>query len=495
VKISRSQLAQIIKEELGAVKEDCWDGYVRNYDVPKGAPGSCRKKGSANEALEDRINPDLDDLEQAGFRPDPEEVGRLLAKKFPDLANGRVTKKIGKNDLMVFIAEEYDTSEQTAMQVVEEMIEEGIIGMYDDFVNIITADFDEVNESIEKMVREELEAVIDEKKRKKKKKKKKKKRDACYHKVKSRYDVWPSAYASGALVKCRKVGAKNWGKSTTKEELALYEGKESLEAKIRNALIEEGGAAGMKALKDHTEASEKQIKDAIKGMKDVGLHEDGDYILQDSDEIRVKKTIDEENLNQWFKQGGWKQAGGKYDGEPCARQPGQKTTPKCVSPSKHSSMTKKQRDNAARRKRKKDPNQPKKTGAAKPTNVKTDPQKGGRKKKKEGMEMNKQRLMEIINEELEDVLYYEMLAEGETLEEAEYQGRKVKLNKPTRGDVKKSKVYVKNAKGNVVKVNFGDKNMKIKKSNPKRRKSFRARHNCKNPGPKWKARYWSCKAW
>ena len=79
--------------------------------------------------------------------------------------------------------------------------------------------------------------------------------------------------------------------------------------------------------------------------------------------------------------------------------------------------------------------------------------------------------------------------------EAEYQGRKVTLNKPMRGDVKKSKVYVKNAKGNVVKVNFGDKKMKIKKSNPKRRKSFRARHNCKNPGPKWKARYWSCKAW
>ena len=58
-----------------------------------------------------------------------------------------------------------------------------------------------------------------------------------------------------------------------------------------------------------------------------------------------------------------------------------------------------------------------------------------------------------------------------------------------RGDVKKSKVYVKNAKGNVVKVNFGDKKMRIKKSNPKNRKSFRARHNCKNPGPKWKARY------
>lgn len=81
------------------------------------------------------------------------------------------------------------------------------------------------------------------------------------------------------------------------------------------------------------------------------------------------------------------------------------------------------------------------------------------------------------------------------LDEAEYQGRKVTLNKPMKGDVKKSKVYVKGPKGNVVKVNFGDKNMKIKKSNPARRKSFRARHNCANPGPKWKARYWSCRAW
>lgn len=81
------------------------------------------------------------------------------------------------------------------------------------------------------------------------------------------------------------------------------------------------------------------------------------------------------------------------------------------------------------------------------------------------------------------------------LAEAEYQGRNVQLGKPMAGDVKKSKVYVKGPKGNVVKVNFGDKKMKIKKSNPKRRKSFRARHNCDNPGPRWKARYWSCRAW
>lgn len=80
---------------------------------------------------------------------------------------------------------------------------------------------------------------------------------------------------------------------------------------------------------------------------------------------------------------------------------------------------------------------------------------------------------------------------------SEYQGRKVSLNKPFRtpDGPKKFSVYVKNDKGNVVKVNFGDPNMKIKKNIPERRKSFRARHNCDNPGPKWKARYWSCKAW
>jgi hypothetical protein len=82
------------------------------------------------------------------------------------------------------------------------------------------------------------------------------------------------------------------------------------------------------------------------------------------------------------------------------------------------------------------------------------------------------------------------------MDEAKYQGREVTLNKPMQGDVKKSKVYVKDPKtGNVKKVNFGDPNMRIKKSNPARRKSFRARHNCANPGPKTSARYWSCRAW
>ena len=133
------------------------------------------------------------------------------------------------------------------------------------------------------------------------------------------------------------------------------------------------------------------------------------------------------------------------------------------------------------------------------------------------MTITEQQLKQIIKEELEAVLteeeekYLEMLAEGETIEEAVYRGRTVKLNKPMRGDVKKFKVYVNSGKkdkeGRIIakKVNFGhggtsakkkgEKTMKIRKSNPKARKNFRARHNCANPGPKTKARYWSCKAW
>lgn len=93
---------------------------------------------------------------------------------------------------------------------------------------------------------------------------------------------------------------------------------------------------------------------------------------------------------------------------------------------------------------------------------------------------------------------YESMTCGcaDNLGEAKYQGRSVPLGKPMRGDVKKFKVYVRDpSTGNVKKVNFGDPNMKIKKSNPKRRKSFRARHNCDNPGPRTKARYWSCRKW
>ena len=96
-----------------------------------------------------------------------------------------------------------------------------------------------------------------------------------------------------------------------------------------------------------------------------------------------------------------------------------------------------------------------------------------------------------IDEICEDCNIYDDLI----VEDAEYEGKKVKLNDPIRGGSKKFYVYVKNDKGNVVKVSFGDPNMEIKRDDPARRKSFRARHNCDDPGPKWKARYWSCWQW
>ena len=99
------------------------------------------------------------------------------------------------------------------------------------------------------------------------------------------------------------------------------------------------------------------------------------------------------------------------------------------------------------------------------------------------------------------VLWYN--EDDDPIDEAEYRGRKVRLGKPMQGDVKKFKVYVKDPKtGNVKKVNFGHggssvkgKSMKIRKNNPAARRSFRARHNCDNPGPRTKARYWSCRKW
>jgi hypothetical protein len=105
----------------------------------------------------------------------------------------------------------------------------------------------------------------------------------------------------------------------------------------------------------------------------------------------------------------------------------------------------------------------------------------------------------IVEVDGENILVYTDDITGNLLsdlDEAEYRGRKVKLGKPMRGDVKKFKVYVRDPKTkNIKKVNFGDPNMRIKKSNPARRRSFRARHNCANPGPRTKARYWSCRKW
>ena len=244
-------------------------------------------------------------------------------------------------------------------------------------------------EDLSRIISEELEAVLDEKKgskrQRKKKAKKKKADDRCTRIAKRKYDVWPSAYASGAVVKCRR--GKIW--KGLKEEDAHPEVDEIIneeeltdkeKAKLRDILEKEGGAAALGNFEDEIPKSKKAIKKAAKKDPKITKHRHGDYILKE-----------------------------------------------------------------------------------------------------------------------------------EELEEAVYAGRTVKLNKPMRGDVKKFKVYVNSGKkdkeGRVLakKVNFGhggtsakkkgEKTMKIRKSNPKARKNFRARHNCDNPGPKTKARYWSCRKW
>ena len=228
------------------------------------------------------------------------------------------------------------------------------------------------------------------------------KKDACYHKVKARYDVWPSAYASGALVKCRKVGAANWGNKSKKEGL---------------------GDRMSKRLKKHKGVKVKKTKPIkLRGLSGRGK----------ISHFGMEETVNEARGTCWvgYQQLGMKRKGGKM-------------VPNCVK--------------------------------------------------------------EVTE------LYYEVDGKGYgytfeyindgKLNEAEYQGRKVKLGKIMQGDVKKFKVYVKNPKGNVVKVNFGQGGdakggtMRIRKSNPKARANFRARHNCDNPGPRHKARYWSCRKW
>ena len=198
-----------------------------------------------------------------------------------------------------------------------------------------------------KQVSESEQIELDEKRKKRKKKKSGGKKDACYHKVKSRYKVWPSAYASGALVKCRKVGAKNWGNKSKKNE-----GIE-LDDHLLQIIKEEYAAVVAEKKKKR-----KKRKKRKGGKKDGKGASSKGYTLRD-----------------WFKGDGWVQTGGKYDGKPCAKQPGQKTKPYCRDPDDRAKMSKKERDRRAAKKRKEDPN-PERRGKAK--NVS---QKKGKKKK------------------------------------------------------------------------------------------------------------------
>ena len=281
------------------------------------------------------------------------------------------------------------------------------------------------------------------------------KKDACYYKVKSRYKVWPSAYASGALVKCRKKGAKNWGtKSEGTEEVdeACWKGyhkdgmktmfgkkypncvkntneteeldekwsekyKRSIDCSHPKGFSQKAHCQGRKK-NEETLMKEEQLKKLIREMVEEVWNEQSQ--MQDECWECYEAAMEEGTNEAW---------------EECYRKTNWDMVPE------------------------------------------------GEEHTCEGDEFYE--------------IYGDINADApENLTEAEYRGRKVPLGKPMRGDVKKFKVFVRNPKtGNIKKVNFGDKKMRIKKSNPKRRKSFRARHRCSNPGPRTSARYWSCRKW
>lgn len=225
-----------------------------------------------------------------------------------------------------------------------------------------------------------------------------------------------------------------------------------------------------------------------------------------------------EDLRRWFKEK-WVDVSKKVNGKhpPCGRKDADgKSYPKCRpskkvskdTPKVASSYDKKEKKAMTAQKRRAEKKDPKVGKGNKPTMTHFDENMEKRKVIQISEEQFK-RLFEN-NNEIPVLIYEDESGSVENtdfvvdnlLNEAEYQGRKVQLGKIMQGDVKKFKVYVKNDKGKVVKVNFGfggksakGKRMVIKKNNPKRRKSFRARHNCANPGPRWKPRYWACRTW
>jgi hypothetical protein len=249
-------------------------------------------------------------------------------------------------------------------------------------------------------------------------------------------------------------------------------------------------------------------------MKIIVSKEDREYIKESIKSGAVLK----EDLRRWFKEK-WVDVSKKVDGKhpPCGRKDADgKSYPKCrpskkvskETPKVASSYDKKEKKAMTSQKRRAEKKDPKVGKGNKPTMTKFDENVKTRKII-EITEDQFSRLFEY-NEETPVLIYEDEFGSIENtkfgayglLHEAEYQGRKVKLGKIMQGDIKKFKVYVKNDKGKVVKVNFGfggksahGKRMVIKKNNPERRKSFRARMNCDNPGPRWKPRYWACRTW
>ena len=403
-------------------------------------------------------------------------------------------------------------------------------------------------------------------------------KDACYRKVKARYDVWPSAYASGALVKCRKVGAANWGNSkkegvnevdtpmykityqdsTGRKKTDIMRAKNSNLAKRDFSASNKGrGFKILKVVKEVLgEVSDAQKRKIYK--KAFGKEYDDPKRRQSPLPLDIAYKV---ALNRLKKKEGL----GDRMSKKLKKNKGVNLKKKIKDISKHEESF------DTKFTKKKDVNEKKgdfldslfpkaKVDKA----VKIAKSMGGNmtgavkkiEKMFKGMSKHTkvkdalQQANESVNEnkclceacwkgyekkgmkkmfgkmypncvKKEGIQTTTWIGEGEVywennigesggytfeydnndLNEAEYQGRKVKLGKIMQGDAKKFKVYVKNPKGNTVKVNFGQGGdakggtMKIRKSNPGARKSFRARHNCDTPGPRHKARYWSCRKW
>ena len=252
----------------------------------------------------------------------------------------------------------------------------------------------------------------------------------------------------------------------------------------------------------------------VNNMRIIVSKEDKQYI----NECLESGVVLKEDLRRWFKEK-WVDVSRKVKGKhpPCGRKDADgKAYPKCrpskkiskETPKVSSSYDKKEKKAMTSQKRRAEKKEPKIGKGNKPTMVKFDESM----KKRKIIQISEDQFNRLFeyNENISVLIYEDESGSVENtnyesnnmLNEAEYQGRKVQLGKIMQGDIKKFKVYVKNDKGKVVKVNFGfggksakGKRMVIKKNNPERRKSFRARHNCANPGPRWKPRYWACKTW
>jgi hypothetical protein len=378
------------------------------------------------------------------------------------------------------------------------------------------------------------------------------KKDACYYKVKSRYKVWPSAYASGALVKCRKKGAKNWGnKSEGFEEVdeACWKGyhkdgmktmfgkkypncvkntneqeeldekwsdeyKKSIDCDKPKGFSQKAHCQGRKKTEEEL-MKESKLKNIIReivneimnGGEFIPVKETrADFVNHVTDKPYVVVVIDSDTGKK--REVGFSDEDSALNFKSAAEEDG----------SYYGMHTKKVEEATTEEgKRFVVKNEKGETEAEFFTREEAEEfrdqqynwdiadTKTGQKLEEAYAQMYRETNWSMVPEGAEHTCegdeFYEIYGDinadaPENLQEAEYRGRKVKLGKPMRGDVKKFKVFVKNPKtGNVKKVNFGDPNMRIKKSNPKRRKSFRARHKCSTAKDRTSARYWSCRKW